>query len=74
MYFGSAHAGYARVVFDPVTGPLVLLPEEAAELAPGDAWNLSVEPRTTRVPIADVPRPPDPEQAENRPHSEEVDG
>jgi hypothetical protein len=39
----------AQVAFDPYEDPLVLLLDEAAELAPGDAWSDLVEPRILLV-------------------------
>ena len=70
---GETSAGYARVAFEPGVEPLVLLPDEARELAPGDAWNVDVDPRVEEVNISDVPRPVSPASDEG-PHSEEVDG
>lgn len=67
-------AGYARLAFDPGPKPLVMMPDEAAALAPGDAWTSEAESRVRRVNIADVARPPPPMDEDRGPHSEEVDG
>lgn len=45
---GRFSPGFARVAFDPIEDPLVLLPAEAANLAPGDAW-ADVAPRVHLV-------------------------
>lgn len=45
--------GLSRVAFDVYEDPLVLLPQEAAELAPGDAWNELVSPRVFMLPKDD---------------------
>ena len=71
--YESTSAGYARIAFDWGGGPLVLLPDEARVLAPGDAWNPDAPARVERVDRADVPRPPPPQDPDRGPHSEEVD-
>jgi hypothetical protein len=67
-------AGYARVAFEPGAPPLVLTREQAAELAPGDAWGEDAEPRVLLVDRASDPPPATPEHDGSVSHSEEVDG
>jgi hypothetical protein len=71
---GRASAGYARVAFEPGVEGLVLTRAEAAELAPGDAWGESAEPRVEVVERSAVPRPEAPPHDGRVAHSEEVDG
>ncbi len=71
--YESTSAGYARIAFDWGGDPMVLLPDGARELAPGDAWNPVAPVRVERVDLADVPRPPPPKDPDLGPHSEEVD-
>jgi hypothetical protein len=65
-------AGHARVAFESGAEPLVLLPAEAEELAPGGNWNLDAAPRTGLVAQADVPQPPLPDEPDLHSNSEEV--
>lgn len=65
--------GVAQVAFDPSADPLVLLLDEAAELAPGDAWSELAEPRILLV-AKDADVLPEPYTGPARPDDVAADG
>lgn len=69
-----ASPGYLRVAFSDESEPLVMLPTQAEDLAPGGAWASTATPRSSSADLADVERPPPPVDEASSQHSEEVDG